>query len=818
MTSVNVLLCDCGGELRKAIDFDELHKCLSSIENVNSVEQVKYLCGTEGLNKIRKAAKNSRDRLVIAACTPKLYEGLFRKCAADAGLDPSFVEIANIREQIAWPHADDTAGANDKAKLIVAAAVQRVSNNEHVEKKTFEINNNVLVIGAGVAGLQAATDIAEFGHEVTLIEKSPVIGGNALKLGLAFPTDDGAFCISSFHELPGVRKCFYRAGLTQHPGIKIQTLSEVTEVTGSFGNFEAKLFTKPRGVKTHLCISCGKCSEVCPISVANDFNYGMNLRKAIYLSYPNAVPAAYAIDFQACNKCGKCIEACPTQAVDLTEESLEETRKFGAMVIATGFEEFNPSTIKQYKYNADKDVITQLQLSRILDPFGPTSGELAKPSDGKMPESVTIIQCVGSRDKSTNSYCSKICCMFGLKHAIEIKQKYGSKVDVYFCYMDIRTPGKGYEEYFTKARELGVIFIRGKPSEINRDPATNKLVVDVEDTLLNKPLEIESDLAVLSVALRPSEGTSKLAKAMGVNVDSDGFVQELYSKLKQIETNVKGIYVAGAVQSPKDIPESVTQGQAVALRIISDLKNAQLTKNMDLAYVNEDNCDGCKVCTEVCPYNAAKMVDVTTKDGQPASVARIDETKCNRCGLCSSRCPTGAIQLTNYSDEQIFSQLRVLLSADSSLKPRIIAFCCDECGYAAVDMAGMGSKKYPPNVLPVRVPCLGWVSLYQIFKAFEFGADGVLLTGCIDKNCHHMTGATNAANVVNFAKQILDGIGVGSKRLELVTLCAAEPAKFQEATALLLKSITDLGQIRNLPLEVKTDLNRGLSNPSGDGK
>ncbi len=807
MKAVNVLLCNCGKELCRTINFEELEKTISQMANVNSVKQVSFLCSDEGQSEIKKAvAQNGADRLVIAACSPKLYEPLFKKCAVEAGLNPFLVEIANIREQVAWPHADDPSGANDKAKLLVAAAVNRVLSNEPIEEKEFKLENNVLVIGSGVAGLQAATDIANFGHKVTLIEKAPVIGGNALKLGLAFPTDDGAFCIASFRNLPGVRKCFYRASLTQHPNLKIQTLTEASEVKGSFGNFEVKTVSQPRGVKQNLCTNCGKCSEVCPVTVANDFNYGMSQRKAIYLPYPNSVPAVYTIDFKNCTKCGKCAEVCPSHAVDLEEKSLEQTQKVGSIVLATGIQEFDPSVIKQYKYSVDKDVITQLQLSRILDPFGPTGGVLVKPSDGQLVKSITIIQCVGSRDISTNAYCSKVCCMFGLKHAIQIKQK-NPDTDVYFCYMDIRTPGKGYEEYFNKARDLGVIFIRGKPSEINRDPKTGKLVVDVEDTFLNRPLEIESDMVALSVALRPSEGTSKLAGSMGVNVDSDGFVQELYSKLKQVETNVHGIYVCGAVQSPKDIPESVTQGQAVALQVVSDLKQASLQKRMDVAFVEEEKCDGCKVCVDVCPYAAPKMVEITAKDGKVASVARIDEAKCNKCGTCSSRCPTGAIQLKHYSDDQVFNQLSTLLSKkDTALSPRIIAFCCDECGYAAVDMAGMGGKKYAANVLPVRVPCLGWVSLYQIFKAFEFGADGVLLTGCIVDNCHHMKGASSAQKVVAFAKDILDEIGLSGNRLEMINLCAAEPTKFLKAAETLKANISALGPLKNQNLNVKVDL------------
>jgi heterodisulfide reductase subunit A len=565
--------------------------------------------------------------------------------------------------------------------------------------------------------------------------------------------------------------------LLQHPNLRIHTLSEVKEVKGSYGNFDVTISSQPRGVNEHLCTNCGKCKEVCPVDVADEMNYGLSKRKAIYLPYPNAVPPVYVIDWKNCTKCGKCSEVCPTRAVDLTEEPKETTLKVGAIVIATGFQEYDPSHIRQYQYGIEGNVITQLQLARILDPLGPTGGKLVRPSDGKPPEKIVMIQCVGSRDTTTNSYCSKICCMIALKHAIFIKEEYAPNAEVYICYMDIRTLGKGYEEYFSRARDLGVTFIRGKPSQILKYPSNGKLVVEVEDTLLNLPLELEADMVVLSVAMTPTAGTKGLADTLRVETGNDGFVQEIYPKLKPIDTNVKGIYVCGGAQAPKDIPESITQADAVAFKVLSDFSRNSYKKNMDIAFVKEEDCDGCKVCVDLCPFNAPQMVEVEKEENgtrKLSSVARIDELL-----------------------------IAALLSENNgSTSPKILAFCCDECGYATVDLAGMGGMKYSANVLPMRVPCVGWVSLYQIFKAFEYGADGILLVGCKLENCQHLEGAVNAEKVVTFAKEIMDEIGLSGNRLNMISVCAAEPAKFSTAAESLMNEIKKLGPVAKAkPLE-----------------
>jgi heterodisulfide reductase subunit A len=794
-SDIGVFLCDCGGKISSNIDFSQLSNHASAIKDVKTVKRHEFLCGDEGRNEIKAVIKDGVERVVIGACSPKLYEKFFMQLLEESGLNPYFLEMANLREQCALVH-NEMPAVNEKAKRMVSAAVENVRKAKAITSNEFKIEKSVLVIGGGVAGLQAAIDIADFGYEVNLIERAPMVGGNALKLGVAFPTDDGAFCISSPDYLRGIRKCFYRAGLLQHPHIKVHTLSNVEEIEGSFGNFNAKISSQPRGVQERLCINCSKCADVCPVEVADEMNYGGNTRKAIYLPHPNAVPPVYVIDWKNCNKCGKCVEICPTKAVNLSDEKKESTVKAGAIIIATGFQEYEPSAIKPYKHGLYKDVITQLQLARILDSNGSSKGKLVKPSDGSTPKTIVMMQCVGSRDVNANSYCSKICCTIALKHAILIKEKHGPDTDIYICYMDIRTLGKNYEDYYTKARELGVKFIRGKPSEVIKDLGTGKLIVEVEDTFLNKPLELDADLIVLSAGMVPSSGNKELAETLGVEVGENGFIKEVYPKLRPIDTLIKGIYVCGGAQGPKDIPESITQSEATAFRAILDLSKSNYSKDMDIAYVEEDDCDGCKLCIDACPYDALQMVDVTGKGLRSDSIVEIDAIRCERCGACAGRCPTGALQLRHHTDDQVLAQIHELLSKDTdSITPKVIAFCCNECGYATVDMVGMSGMTYPPNVFTLRIPCLGWVSPYYIFKAFEQGADGILLVGCISGNCQQVRGNIYADKVVNFAKDILDEIGLSGSRLKMTPVCATNPSEFSEAAISLVDEVRKLGPI-----------------------
>lgn len=786
MTKVAAFVCSCGEEISKNVDVDAV---VEHIKKMPSVIAVKHdsLCLPSGKEVIQETlAREDAERVVIAGCSPKLNEILFKRVLKDSKLNPYLLEMANIREQCAWVHPDKK-NATDKAKALVSAAIEKAMKLEPIESANFTMNNSVLIIGAGVAGIQAAVDLADQGFKVYLVDRNPTIGGNTNRLYMAFPTDDCIFCVASSKILPGIRKCLYRSSLTLHPNIEVLTYSEIKKLEGSVGNFRATIEKKPKFVDEKLCIACGRCSEVCPIEVANEFNFGMNKRKAIYIPFSNAMPFTYIIDEKNCKfeACGKCRNICPTRAINFDQTTTELELKTGAVIVAIGFEEYVPDKISEYGFGIYKNVVTQSYLARMLDPTGPTHGKTVRLSDGEKAKRILMIQCVGSRDKKTNWYCSGICCMFALKHAILMKEK-NPDTDIIISYMDIRTPGD-YESYYNKARELGVTFLRGRPAEIAEDPQTKQVIAKIEDTVSGGTAEYPVDLVVLSSALVPSKGTEDLAKILKIEVNGEtGFVKQLYPKLKTVDTRIKGIYVCGAATGPKDVPQSVTEGSAAASRTASILTQG-MSRDLAIAVVDENACIGCEICEKVCPHLAIRMI---AKDER--KIAQVSALECNGCGVCSANCLIGAIQLKHSGLEQLFSYLSGLLTEvkKNGLRPIIICFACDECGYAAIDVAGINKLQYPANAFVVRVPCLGRISALEIFKALEGGADGVLLAGCMPDRCHYVRGNQWSQVHLEITKAILRAIGLNENKVNMCTLFSAEPTKFVDAINEIIKNLS----------------------------
>jgi len=787
--NIGIFVCNCGGEIAKTIDMARVCKFAEKLPNVPLVKEHPALCLREAEDFVSKLTKDfGLDRLVIAACTPQLHLQTFRKYAENAGLNPYLVEVVNIREQCALPHLKDS-GATEKALRLLRGAVEKIRLQEEVEAKDFEVVPSAVVIGGGVAGLQACSDIAQHGFDVYLVERALFVGGNATKIGRAFPTDDCAFCIPSIHPLPGNRKCFYRCGVGLHPKIHLLTNSTLKDVKVSSANFNVKIVTNPRFVSQEKCIGCGVCSQACPVEIPGEPSRGIGSRKAIFLPSHIALPQTYAVDMEHCNKCGRCVAVCPTKAIDLEEKETELDLDAGAIIVATGCEEFDPSRKKEYGYGLYEDVITQLELARLLDPAGPNKGVLRRPSDGKKPKTLVMIQCVGSRDEKANRYCSKVCCMIALKHAHFIKLEQDPEAEIYVCFMDMRTGGKGYEDYYTGLMEMGAKLVRGRPSKIQRDHESGKLIVEVEDMALGRLLEIDADLVVLSTGLVPSKESAKIAELLGLDIGPDGFIMEYNPKLNAVETKIEGVYVCGAAQGPKDIPESITQASAAAMKAVTRISKAKIRKDLATAAVDREVCDGCEICVEVCPYSAIEM----TETMGPTKLAKIDEYNCRGCGNCTSYCPTGAIQLRLLSDKQIFAQISGVLSNEgvapsSHASSKVIAFCCDECSYAAADMAGAESLQYPSNILPITVPCLGRISILHILKALKEGAGGVLLIGCLPKGCHYLVGEENARFQADLTKDLLSEIGL-DKFVEIRSACAATPNKFIDAMMIASKEL-----------------------------
>ena len=572
---IGVVICHCGKNVAGGVDVDALLESTRDIEEVVFVAEHRFSCSEDGQADIQNAIKDHElNRVIIAACDPALHLMTFQRCGEQVGIEPSFVDLIDIRK---WtmpgsPERVDPEEALEKSKKLIKQAVKRISLKRLVPHVLVKAESSVLVIGGGVAGLEAALDLADKGYLVNLVERLPTIGGKMGLLYKVFPTNDCAPCILA-------PKTAYA---NIHANINLLTNSEVINVEGYVGNFSINISQKPRYIIEEYCTGCGLCIETCPQKVIDSiYSAEIGERKAVYIPYDQAIPKKAVIDDENClymrtEACRLCEEVCPTEAFDFNQESKIIELRAGSIIVATGFEEYKPIDKIEYGYGRYDNVITQFQLARILDIDGPTNGKLLRPSDGKEPNNIAMIQCVGSRDENTNKYCSSICCMYALKHAQVIKEMTLPDSEIYICYIDIRTTGKNFEAYYKYTRELGVNFIRGRPSEITEKEDTKELIVKVEDPDIGRLLNLEVDLVVLSCAMVPSEGTEQLSQILGVALDENGFYREVHPKLRPVETNVRGIYICGTAQGPMDIPNSIVQAKAAASCVDSELREGEI--------------------------------------------------------------------------------------------------------------------------------------------------------------------------------------------------------------------------------------------------
>ena len=795
---VGVFLSDCGGQLPKILDFDAIMGYVKGIPGVVLVERSSEFWRGEGIKKILDAVKRGKvNRVVVAESVPKLGEINIAQAVEEAGLNPYLVEVVDLKNGCAWPHRETPREATEKAKAMLLAAVERVKLLEPIEKVEFPVLQSALVIGGGIAGMQAAMDLAELGFKVYLIEKEPFLGGIAARAGTFFPTDDCAICIQSSTSdvktvTPTSRKCVYRSGISEVPNLKILTNAKVVKVEGVPGNYRVTVEKKPRYVDESKCVGCNLCIEACPVEVPDDYNAGLKTRKAVYINVPNVYPPVPVIDEEACkfHECARCVEVCPSDAINLDQKAELVSLNVGSIIVAVGFREFDPSVIKEYHYDDYPDVITHLELARMIDGFGPTGGMILRPSDRKPAKKIVMIQCVGSRDRRYNSYCSSICCMISLKHAILIKEAH-PEVDVTICYIDIRTTGREHEKYYERARELGVKFVKGRPTEVFMDPETKRLIVDVEDALLNRFLELEADLVVLASAFVPAEDAEEIAEILGLELGEDGFFKEYNAKLRPTETKVKGVFICGGAVFPKDAPTSSLHAHSAAIKAAKFLLNGKIVKDQRTAVVKEEYCGDCEFCSVICPYNAISLVQ--TGDGH--FVARVSELLCEGCGICVGTCPLNAIELKNWRQDQMLTQIRALLSVKAS-KPLVLAICCSECGHAAVDSSGMAMLQYPASVRVMKVPCTGIIQVQHFLEAFKAGAQGVMVVGCKSDGCHYEVGSQIAERKVELAKILLKEYGVEPERLEMLNVVYIEGAKFAEAARRMVERLEKMGPLR----------------------
>ena len=645
---IGVYVCHCGVNIGGVVDCPDVAEYAKSLPNVVYATDYKYMCSDPGQAMIQEDIKEKGlNRIVVAACSPRLHEPTFRRCVEEAGLNKFLFEFANLREQDSWVHMDLPEEATAKAKDLTRMAVAKARLLEPLEATKVAVDNKALVIGGGVAGIQTSLDLADMGFKTYVVERNPTIGGRMGQLDKTFPTLDCSMCILA----PKMVDC------AKHENIELISYAEVTEVDGFIGNFTVKVEKKPRYVDEALCTGCGSCQEACPIEIPNYYDEGVGMVKAAFIPFPQAVPLCATIDKDYCIECNLCVQACGPNAIDHNQQPETIELEVGTIVAAIGYDPFDPSGIYQYGYGRFSNVITAMEIERMINASGPTGGHVIKPSDGIEPKRVAFIHCVGSRDEQIGKpYCSRVCCMYSMKNAqLCIDHEPDTEVTCY--YMDIRSFGKGYEEFYKTSQEkYGIEFIRGKPAQIfENDDLT--LTIRAEDTLLGKVTEYTYDLVVLSVGLEHSAGSDELRQTLGLSRSADGFYMEAHPKLRPVDTLTDGVYIAGVAQGPKDIPDSVAQGSAAASRAAIPMAKGEVEIEPIIASNDETVCGACQVCVELCPFDA---ISIATGVGGK-EFAQINSALCKGCGTCVGACPSGAMNQQHFKTEQIMAQISAAL-------------------------------------------------------------------------------------------------------------------------------------------------------------
>ena len=761
---IGVFVCHCGLNIAGFVNCKEVAEYASTLPHVVLSEHNLYTCSDPGQETIKKdIIEHNLNRVVVASCTPRLHEPTFRKTCEEAGLNKYLFEMANIREHCSWVHLHEPEKATEKAKDLVHMAVARVALLKPQEELVVPVTRKALVIGGGVAGIQAALDLADTGYKVYLVEKSPSIGGKMAQLDKTFPTMDCSICILA----PKMSE------VGRHPNIELLTNSEVVEISGYIGNFKVKVQKKPRYV-TKECTACGDCVDVCPVEVSNEFDVGLTWRKAIYTPFAQAVPALYLIDENSCiglgeNTCARCKDVCGPDAINFNDKPEEVELDVGTIIVATGMDVYDPVALTEYGYLRVPNTITSLEFERLINAGGPTGGRLVRPSDMHIPNTVAFIQCIGSRSKKKgNPYCSNVCCMNTIKEALLIKEHWPD-TKIYVFYIDIRAFGKGFENLFRRAKEEGVIFIRGLPAEIIEDKKSHNLWLIGENTLEKKIYKVNVGMLVLAVGLRPSDDSDKVQQLLRLSKTSDGFFMEAHPKLRPVDTPTGGVFLAGCAEGPKDIKDSVTQASAAASRAGILMAKGSVTVEAITPMISPEKCVGCGLCARVCPYNAI----IVNKEQKKSEVI---EAACAGCGTCGAECPFDAIEMRHFTDEQIYAQIDA--ATEENANKKILAFCCNWCSYAGADFAGVSRMQYPTSVRIIRTMCSGRIATKFVERAFTRGVAAVLVAGCHLNDCHYIDANYQTKKRVEKLWKKMERLELDKNRLQLAWISAAEGEKF----------------------------------------
>jgi heterodisulfide reductase subunit A len=764
---IGVFICHCGLNIAGTLDIKELVEYAKTLPDVAYVKENRYTCADPGQEEIRKGIKEHKlNRVVVAACSPRMHEATFRRTVSEAGLNPFLYEMANIREFASWCHPSTPKEATERAKDTIRMAVAKARLMMPLQTIEVPVTNKALVVGGGIAGMNAALDLAEMGFKVYLVERGESIGGHMAALDKTFPTLDCSICI----EGPKM------VDVGRHPNIEIISNADLLKVDGYVGNFKVKIRRNPRFVLADRCTGCGECKDVCPIEFPNQWDMNLGTRKAISVPFDQAVPLIYTINKDYCIECYKCVDICGArEAINFDQQPEEIDVEVGAIIVATGYDVYLPYDMPLLGYGKYPNVITSMEFERLILAAGPTGGKVIRQSDGKKPHTVAFIQCVGSRDKNKYPYCSNFCCMYTLKHVVQLKEKYKEDVEVYVFYIDIRSPGKGYEEFYDRAREKGVNFIRGRVSRIDENPETHNLILHSEDANLGVPIEIEAEMVVLATASIAPKGSDEMCRILNLCRSADGFFMESHPKLKPLDAPTDGIFFAGACQGLKDIPYSVSQGSGAASRAATVISKPTWKIEPIISVIDQSRCRNvtskCGICAERCPYGSIKV-----EEKKPAQVIT---ASCHGCGTCVAECPQDAITQMHFTDAQILAQIRAALEKDP--EDKILAFLCNWCSYAGADLAGTSRFEYPPSIRAIRVMCSGRVDRDFILEALRLGAGMVLVGAChLPYDCHYISGNWKMKARMDALAPMLQKLGMSPERFRVEYVSAAEGVHFAE--------------------------------------
>lgn len=761
---IGVYICHCGKNIGGTVRCDEVAEYARHLDGVALATDSLYSCSEPGQEQIKSDIREHKlNRVVVASCTPRLHEPTFRAACESAGLNPYLLEMANIREHCSWVHLHDKDQATEKAKDLVGMAVTRAAKLTPQFELTVPVIRKAMVVGGGVAGIQAALDMADAGYKVYLVERTGSIGGRMAQIDKTFPTMDCSICILA----PKMSE------VGRHPNIELLTVSQVKEVQGHIGNFKIKILKRARHV-TKECSACGECIQACPQLAPDEFNAGLSIRRAIYMPFAQAVPSRFLIDMDRCLNnqgivaCDRCFQACTHKCIDYAEQDELVEIEVGTVVVATGVDVYDPTALTELGYGKFPNVITTLEFERLINAGGPSGGELIRPSDRKRPAKVAFLQCIGSRSKRSNPYCSNVCCMNTVKDALLIKEHW-PETEIYVFYLDIRAFGKGFEDLFQRARREGVTFVRGIPGEIIEDIKTGDLTLLGENTLLGSHYRYTMDMVILSIGIKPQKDSENIQRLLNLSADTDGFYMEAHPKLRPVDTTTGGVFLAGAAEGPKDIKDSVTQASAAASRANILMSKGEVKVPAITARIDTEKCTACGLCARVCPYHA-----IEGKKDQ--GYFRVIEAACQGCGACVPECRFGAIDQAHFTDEQIVGQIDKALEQNAHEK--IIAFACNWCSYAGADFAGVSRIQYPHNVRIIRTMCSARVSPRWIERAFVKGAGGVLVSGCHPSDCHYNNANQNTARRIEKFWKKMEKLEINRDRLRLAWVSASEGAQF----------------------------------------